>query len=179
LALAGYAFQVLPSKVLEKLDGGPAAVQAKRLALAKARQVASVLRRKDPRFEALVLGADTLVWLKGRPLAKPSGPVQARAMLSSLSGQVHAVVTGVALAGTRGREVAVAETTKVFFRKLGADEIDAYVRSGEPLDKAGAYAIQGGAAGFIRRIEGDYTNVVGLPLARLAEMLKGWEGRRK
>lgn len=134
------------------------------LALDKARRIA------PDHPEAIVIGADTLVVTRGARLGKPRDATDARAMLQRLQGRTHEVWTGVAL--VRGREQrTAAEVTSVRFAKLTGAEIDAYVASGEPLDKAGAYAIQGLAAGFVRRIEGDYCNVVGLPLARLRLLL--------
>jgi septum formation protein len=141
-----------------------------RLALAKARAAA--------RPGELALGADTVVAADGALLGKPADDEDARRMLAALSGRSHEVWTGVALvevpaaAGTgRLRERARACRTEVVFRALSESEIDAYVASGEPRDKAGAYAIQGGAANFVARVDGDYTNVVGLPLPLVEELL--------
>jgi len=134
------------------------------LALAKARRVA---RSRPGR---VVIGADTIVVLRGARLGKPSGPAEARAMLGRLHGRTHEVWTGIAL--VRGREQrTAAECTRVRFARLTKHQIDAYVATGEPLDKAGAYAIQGLGAAFVRSIEGDYCNVVGLPLERLRRLL--------
>ena len=135
------------------------------LALEKARRVAG------RRPEALVIGADTVVVAGGMRLGKPASEAEAIEMLRRLQGRAHEVWTG--LATVRGGEQrTAAEVTKVQFARLEEAELRAYVRSGEPLDKAGAYGIQGQAAQFVRRIEGDYSNVVGLPLARLRQMLK-------
>ena len=135
------------------------------LALEKARRVAG------RRPEALVIGADTVVVVGGMRLGKPASEAEAIEMLRRLQGRAHEVWTG--LATVRGGEQrTAAEVTKVQFARLEEAELRAYVRSGEPLDKAGAYGIQGQAAQFVRRIEGDYSNVVGLPLARLRQMLK-------
>ena len=117
-----------------------------------------------------VLAADTVVHRDGRIWGKPSGPADAERMLTELSGGGHLVTTGVCL-GCVGEHVVFSETTRVEFRDLSAMEIRAYVDTGEPLDKAGAYGIQGLAAGFVRQIEGSYTNVVGLPLAQVVEHL--------
>lgn len=134
------------------------------LALAKARAVA--LRRPD----AVVVGADTIVVARGARLGKPQDAAAARAMLARLHGRAHQVWTGVAV--VRGREQrTIAEVTEVRFHRMTPAEIDAYVASGEPLDKAGAYGIQGLGAAFVRGIAGDYANVVGLPLARLRRVL--------
>ena len=134
------------------------------LALHKARRVAG------KRAGCVVIGADTVVVLRGARLGKPADPERAREMLRGLHGRTHEVWTGLAVVRDREQRTA-AECTKVQFAKLGEAEIEAYVRSGEPLDKAGAYGIQGLGAQFVRRIEGDYWNVVGLPLARLRQVL--------
>ena len=134
------------------------------LALEKARRVAG---RRPGR---VVIGADTVVVVRGERLGKPRDGDQAAAMLRRLHGRTHEVWTGIAV--VRDREVrTAAECAKVQFVRLTPDEIEAYARSGEPLDKAGGYGIQGVAGQFVRRIEGDYTTVVGLPLARLRQVL--------
>jgi septum formation protein len=135
------------------------------LALEKARRVAG------RRPEALVIGADTVVVARGVRLGKPAGEAEALEMLGRLQGRTHEVWTGLAVV-RGGEQRTAAEVTKVQFARLDDAELRAYVRTGEPLDKAGAYGIQGLAAQFVRRIEGDYGNVVGLPLARLRQLLK-------
>jgi len=118
----------------------------------------------------IIIAADTLVYLDGRPLGKPGCPEDAVAMLKELSGRRHTVYTGVAL--MRGSFYTTgAEMTDVFFRNLSDSEIYTYVDTGEPLDKAGSYAAQGRGAVFVERIEGDFFNVMGLPLCRLFIML--------
>lgn len=134
------------------------------LALDKARRVAP--RRPG----AIVIGADTVVVLRGRRLGKPADAEAARAMIRALHGRCHEVWTGIAVVRDGDARTA-AECTTVQFGRMTEAEIEAYVRSGEPLDKAGAYGIQGLAGQFVKRIEGDYTNVVGLPLARLRAVL--------
>lgn len=134
------------------------------LALDKARRVA------ERRPRAVVVGADTVVVLRGQRLGKPASAEEARAMLERLHGRRHEVWTGIAV--VHGDEQRTgAECTLVHFQRLSPDDIERYVRSGESLDKAGGYGIQGLAGQFVRRIEGDYTTVVGLPLARLRQML--------
>jgi septum formation protein len=134
------------------------------LALDKARRIARV------RPDAVVIGADTIVVARGRRLGKPANAAEAADMLRRLHGRAHEVWSGIAL--VRGDEQrTAAEVTRVQFVKLSDAEILSYVRTGEPLDKAGAYAIQGLAAQFVRRIDGDWSNVVGLPLGRLRLML--------
>lgn len=136
------------------------------LALQKARPVALSLR------EGLVLGADTLVCHRGKILGKPADEDEARRMLRFLSGEVHSVITGLALVDARTDEYESCFTeTRVWMRVLEDELIDAYVATGEPMDKAGAYAIQGKAAVFVERIEGCYFNVVGLPLHQLFLLL--------
>jgi septum formation protein len=118
-----------------------------------------------------IIAADTIVVCRGERLGKPTDEGDARRMLSMLSGRRHDVVTGLALAAPGGRRLVDAEVTKVFFRRLSDAEVARYIETGEPFGKAGAYAIQGFAAPFIRKIEGCYFNVVGLPVALLFNML--------
>jgi septum formation protein len=134
------------------------------LALEKARRVAA---RRPGR---VVIGADTVVVLRGVRLGKPRTAAEAIEMMRRLHGRTHEVWTGIAV--VRDRETrSAAECAKVQFVRMSPEEIETYVQSGEPLDKAGAYGIQGLAGQFVRRIEGDYTTVVGLPLARLRTVL--------
>lgn len=145
-----------------------------------AEKALDVAGRADP--ESVVVSADTVVVLRGRIMEKPETEAHARDMLRALSGKVHQVITGVCVhgptraGGPRSRTLAV--STDVEFNDLSDEEIDAYIRSGEPMDKAGAYAIQGRAAYMIRRIHGSYTNVVGLPLTELVGLLAGEYGIR-
>ena len=119
-----------------------------------------------------VLGADTLVIVDGIILGKPTGKADARKMLRLLSGRAHRVVTGLALADARSLRVTSAHsTTTVAFRKLTVREINWYVSTGDPMDKAGAYGIQGGAGLFVTGIRGSYSNVVGLPLDLVGRLL--------
>ena len=123
--------------------------------------------------DGIVIGADTVVVWQGQVLGKPKNGDEAFEMLFKLQGSCHEVYTGIALIDVSSGEVLVGhEKTRVCFRSLDEREIRLYAASGEPLDKAGAYGVQGLAAIFITRIEGCYTNVVGLPLARLSLMLK-------
>ncbi|KPJ64061.1 hypothetical protein AMK68_02485 [candidate division KD3-62 bacterium DG_56] len=146
-------------------DSDDPGARAEAAALAKAEPVAA----EHP--GALVLGADTVVVIGDHVLGKPASPGEAVEMLRALSGRSHRVYTGLALVRDELRSVAH-EVTEVTMRTLGDDEIAAYVATGEPRDKAGGYAIQGKGAVLVSGICGDYYNVVGLPLARLAEMLK-------
>lgn len=136
------------------------------LALHKAREVAA----KHARPGDIVLGADTIVVLEREILGKPRDEAHARKMLRALSDRKHRVYTGIALIRD-GREYHAHEQTEVHFRALTDGEIDAYIATGEPMDKAGAYGIQGRGALFVDRIHGDYCNVVGLPVCRLGLML--------
>jgi nucleoside triphosphate pyrophosphatase len=137
-----------------------------RLAIEKASAIAI------ERPGALVIGADTTVVIDGQALGKPRDGSDARAMLGRLNGRAHDVLTGVAVVGPGGTRSGV-ERTRVWFDPMTADEIERYVASGEPLDKAGAYAIQGLASRYIPRIEGSYTNVVGLPVALVVRLMAG------
>lgn len=179
LAQAGIACTVEASAVDETLlPGEAAAAYVQRLALEKAQAVHAHLaypgRREWAAIEGdtIVLGADTAVVLAdGTILGKPVDSEDAKRMLALLSGRIHSVMTGVA-AISSARTVVDVEITHVSMNVILASEIDVYVRSREPLDKAGAYAIQGYAARWIPRIEGDYSNVVGLPLARVISLLQ-------
>jgi septum formation protein len=184
LSQAGLPFVALPADVDEsRLPGELAAATALRLAEAKARaavlQLAAPRRRvqEETQEEEIVIGADTIVELDGDALGKPGSAEAARAMLRRLSGRSHRVITGVAVIGMRGgHSKCAAETTEVNFAALSTEEIKWYVETGEPLDKAGGYAIQGLGCRFVERIEGCYFNVVGLPLRRVYRMLQesGW-----
>jgi len=143
------------------------AAYAERLARAKA---AAVAQRHAGTPDVRVVGADTIVVVGDDILGKPQDAADARAMLARLSGREHVVLTAVAVACGRQLESSVAETA-VVMRALGASEIADYVASGEPMDKAGAYAIQGGAAGFVCRISGDFDTVVGLPIDFVRRLL--------
>src|SRR5437762_2707300 len=153
-------------------QGEAAHVLVERLAVAKAELIPA--RAVGP---AIVIGADTEVTLEGRIFGKPRSADDARHMLERLSGRTHAVLTGVALIRLPDAErLTFVESTLVHFAMLSADEIDRYLATGEPHDKAGGYGIQGRASRYIPRIEGCYFNVVGLPLARLHHALTapGW-----
>jgi septum formation protein len=164
----GLEFEVVPSNADEPVPAGLApGTLAEQLALEKARTVAA------RRSEGLVIGADTVVALDERVLDKPGNPDEARETLRALSGREHQVTTGVAVVdASTGEARSDRVTTRVRFACLTEELIDRYVASGEPMDKAGAYGIQGGGALLIEGISGCYTNVVGLPLRRLAELLR-------
>lgn len=148
--------------------GEDALAYVQRLAEHKA---AAVFARQGNQRRLVVLGADTTVFCVGQILGKPVDEADAARMLRLLAGKTHQVMTGVALVTASARQVAV-EVTDVTMRTLSEQQIEDYIATGEPLGKAGAYAIQGRAARFIPRIEGCYFNVVGLPLARVSAMLE-------
>jgi len=147
-------------------------------AKAKAREVASLVKTQQTGDAAseniLVIGADTLVMLDGKALGKPQDQDDARYMLRLLSGRTHEVVTGCCLI-LNGKEHTFEEHTKVTFYDLTEEEISSYINSGEPMDKAGAYGIQGLGCLLVRGIEGDFFNVVGLPVARLYREIQAFE----
>jgi nucleoside triphosphate pyrophosphatase len=173
---AGIAFAIRSPEVDEvTLPGETAQAMVARLAEEKARTAATQM--EGDAHDCIVVGADTAIELDGEILGKPRDPAHAREILAKLSGRTHHVLTGIFLLRLPGGAMrAAVESSAVTFARLNEKEIDAYVASGEPLDKAGAYAIQGLAGRFIPRIEGCYFNVVGLPLARIYAFLHelGW-----
>lgn len=177
LSSAGFAFEVDSAEVDEtpppNVSG--AAPIATALAVRKAAAVLARRRSGDPERakSEVVLAADTVVWIRGELLAKPADAADARRMLTLLAGTRHVVATGwcVARADASGRESSGAAITRVLFQPITPAQIDAYIATGEPFDKAGGYAIQGKAGLFVRSIAGSYSNVVGLPLAQTVEAL--------
>ena len=162
----GLTFAVRSSDVDESVSPGLTPAQVvESLSARKGEAVAAEAAPGD-----LVLSADTVVALDGAILGKPRDRAEAEAMLTALSGRTHQVYTGVTLLQD-GRRLTEHEVTAVTFRPLSPGEIAAYVSTGEPMDKAGAYGIQGLGALLVERLEGDYFNVMGLPLCRLGEML--------
>jgi septum formation protein len=176
LAQAGYRFEVQPSSIPEPRRPGEDAIRfATRLAREKAEEVFA--RHQPSTAPTMVLGADTVVVCDEEVMGKPADAADAARMLLLLSGRTHQVVTGVAVVwGVSAAEVA-AEITHVTMRTLSPQEVAGYVAGGEPMDKAGAYAIQGYAGRWIPRIHGCYFNVVGLPLALVNSLLEGAELR--
>ena len=165
LRAAGIRFEILPTNIDETpLPGESPRAHVQRLAEEKARVACS------QRPEAIVLGADTVVVVDDRMLGKPRDEADAAAMLRLLSGRDHQVLTGVAVVTSAVARSAV-DVTIVRFATLTEEEIEGYVLSREPMDKAGAYAIQGLASRFVERIEGSYSNVVGLPVALVYRLL--------
>ena len=166
LRAAGFSFEILPVQLDERFKTGEKPEKAvTRLAEAKASAAAAL------RPGAIVLGADTMVVVRGQPLGKPAGHGDAKRMLRLLSGRSHEVLTGMCL-WSNGRRLVHVESSRVRVCKLTEAEIDWYVASGEPADKAGAYAVQGLASRFIVGIEGSYSNVVGLPISCVYNLLK-------
>ncbi len=170
LASVGIAFSVVPSRAAEEvLPGETAEAHVQRLSLDKAREVAGRSEVSGRWF----LGSDTVVVRDGEILGKPADDADARRMLRSLAGRSHRVVSGYAIIDRQtGEEISEAVQTLVRFRELTEAEIAGYIASGEPADKAGAYAIQGIGAFMVRSIDGSYTNVVGLPLCETVEALQ-------
>jgi len=164
----GLKFEVEPSNHEENVNPGLEPHElAKSLSLEKAKLVVENHR------DALVIAADTFIVLDGEILGKPITEDEARRMLETISGKQHSVITGFTIIDTAsGKVLSRSEETKVFIRELTSKEIDSYVRSKEPLDKAGAYAIQGLGSVIVKKIEGDYFNVIGLPLSVVTESLK-------
>lgn len=166
LEAAGFVCEVRPVDIDETRRGGEAAnVYVERLALDKAGAAAATCR------DRVVLGADTAVVVDSDVFGKPADAADARAMLRRLRGRAHLVLTGVAIVAPGDFRTSFVESTTVWFSEMSDAEVDWYVASGEPADKAGAYAIQGLASRFIPRIDGSYTNVVGLPVAAVAAAL--------
>ncbi|HVU44862.1 MAG TPA: Maf family protein [Terracidiphilus sp.] len=179
LVQAGFDFQVHPTHIPEDPRPGEEPISyVTRLAREKAQAAFSQLADSSQATQNLVvLGADTTVTLDGHILGKPEDAADAARILRLLSGRSHRVVTGIAVVTATSAEVA-AEVTAVQFLGLSDAEIETYIATGEPMDKAGAYGIQGRAARWIPRIEGCYFNVVGLPLALVATMLETRSGTR-
>jgi septum formation protein len=167
LRAAGFSFETVVADVDERAKADePPSIYVRRLAAEKSAAALAVVR--DP--AAIVLGADTTVVVDGAILAKPESDAESAAMLRRLSGRPHQVLTGISL--RRGpQEVGRVDSTTVHFVRLSDEDVLWYVASGEGRDKAGAYAIQGLASRFIPRIEGSYSNVVGLPVAAVVELL--------
>jgi septum formation protein len=162
----GIPFQVHAAHINEDQIAGEA---AREYALRLAREKAQAVAAHYP--QSYVLGADTIVVVDGEVMGKPKDHADAARMLRLLSGRGHEVTTAVSLVAPARTETRAC-TTKVYFRELTEDEIQQYVASGEPMDKAGAYAIQGGASRWTDRIEGEWSNVVGLPLSLVTDLLR-------
>jgi septum formation protein len=169
---AGFAFDVLPAHVDEaRLPNERAEDYVRRVARMKSRLAADAARKETA--QAVVIGADTVVVAEGQVLGKPGGIEDARRMLRMLSGKTHEVLTGLSIIQKADdAETSHLETTRVSFLALSEGDIADYLATGEPLDKAGAYGIQGVGGRFVWRIEGCYFNVMGLPVSRLWSLLR-------
>ena len=170
LEQGGIPFTVIPSQAEEKITTEQPGQAVEELSYLKCSDI-----YEKSLGDVLVIGADTAVASEGKILGKPSSQKDAVKMLQSLQGREHEVYTGVTIMareGNENRKKTFHEKTKVVFYPMSEDEIRSYVNTGEPMDKAGAYGIQGKSAVFIKEISGDYNNVVGLPLARLYQELK-------
>ena len=173
LRKAGFDFEVVPVYADESPRPDEAATDyVRRLAEEKARTAARQLAKDAVDDFTFIIGADTVVVIGSEILGKPSSPANAREMLRRLSGKTHDVYSGLAVLQGNGSAHTAVEKTRVTFQPLSEEEIENYIASGEPFDKAGAYAIQGRGGKFISRIEGCYFNVMGLPLARLYSLLR-------
>ena len=165
LAKMGYTFEICAPEVDEHVTGHARDIVH---ALAERKAEAAAARCRD----GVVVASDTLVSLDGKPLGKPCDAADAHRMLAALSGREHEVFTGVCVLDVAtGRRETRAVRTGVTFRDLSGEEIDAYISTGEPMDKAGAYAIQGGASHFVEALDGEFENVVGFPVLEVREML--------
>ena len=166
LNLIGISHEVRPANIDESMR---TRVVPRRHAERLAREKASSIATRDP--DLVTIGADTVVVVNRKVLGKPKDEAEARHMLAQLSGREHTVITAIAVA--RGKKLRSSiEEVRVKFRHLRDDEIEAYVATGEPMDKAGAYGIQGYGATIVERIEGDYFAVMGLPLVRLTSLMR-------
>ncbi len=187
MAQAGFAFEVLVSEADETIETETPGEMVEVLSERKAAAVAEEIKRQGfTEASVLLVGADTMVAIDGKKLGKPKDEKGAEEMLEELSGRTHQVYTGVTLIRLKKAENGsilqesrtFSEGTDVSFYPLTKEEIRSYIATGEPMDKAGAYGIQGKAAVFVKEIKGDYNNVVGLPIARLYQELKNWSGAK-
>lgn len=168
----GLQFEILVSDADEsKIDKNavPVSIYVQELAMLKALAVAKKLKNKN----ALIIAADTVVYLDGKILGKPKDESDAKNMLKALSGRCHSVFTGVCVMDAKTlKSVCANEETKVYFKELSEERIDDYVRTKEPMDKAGAYAVQGLGGMLVEKTEGDFLNVIGLPAKKLFDILE-------
>ena len=171
LATLGLQFEVTPANVTETTDTTDTPQE---LAKALSRQKAQAVARHNK--NALIIAADTFILFRGKIMGKPDSDAAAYRMLQALSGKSHTVITGYTIIDTAsGKTISRAIETRVYLKALTPAEIANYVKSGEPRDKAGGYAIQGRGAAIVKKISGDYSNVVGLPLSALVEDLKAFD----
>ena len=165
MGYTGIPFEVITAEAEELKEGSPA-----ELVMENARRKARAVAKQHP--GRMVLAADTVVYQDGRVLGKPRDEQDARDMLRRLSGNIHTVFTGVCVIGEDGGERVSVDASRVEFVSLTEEAISWYIATGEPMDKAGAYAMQGRAGMFVRSISGSYSNVIGLPMAMVREILK-------
>ena len=166
LSMLGMDFEIIPSQKEEIMPAGLSPEETvMQLARSKCNEVRELLREGEK--DAVIISADTIVWIDGKILGKPSGEKEAFEMLSALSGRTHSVYTGICV-----NSAVSFEKSEVRFAQLSEEEIRAYIATREPMDKAGAYGIQGLGGMFIEHIDGDYFNIMGLPIHRLYLMLK-------
>lgn len=171
LSQLGVEFSIEPAQSDEESSAEDPGQMVKELAYSKADEIFS----KHPKLDLIVIGADTVVAKNGQVLGKPSDEQEAKKMLTGLSGEIHTVYTGVALLDRQNGEMhqdVFYQATQVQFYPMSELEIEEYIATGEPMDKAGAYGIQGIGARFVREIRGDYYTVVGLPIAELYHKLR-------
>ncbi|MBL7996362.1 septum formation inhibitor Maf [bacterium] len=167
LSQIGFNFKAVPSSIEETFTNHDPVQVARELAMNKAKEVAEIYP------ESIVIGADTIVFLNNQILGKPASEAEAIDMLRSLSGNTHVVYTAFAIIQKCvNKQIVDFETTEVTFRNISDEEIGVYVRSGSPMDKAGAYGIQDQSAVFVQKITGDFYNVVGLPISKIYHYLQ-------
>jgi septum formation protein len=171
LSMTRLEFEVVASEYEEDMtENLPPSELAKKLSLGKAEDIA---KKYD---DAIIIAADTFVTLDGKVLGKPYTPEKAKEMLSFMSGKTHTCITGFTIIDTDSKKtISEAVVTNVYFKPLTDSEIDTYIASGEPLDRSGSYAIQGLGGVFVEKLDGDFFNVMGLPLNRLVERLKEFD----
>lgn len=170
MAAAGMEFRVVAADI-EEIPGPRETPEAFAARAAREKAEAVAARLPEPKGDRIVIGCDTVVTIGGAILGKPADAAEAAGMLRSLSGRSHRVLTGLCVLQDTGRFLTQVVETQVDFRALREEDIARYVATGEPMDKAGAYAIQGGAAHMVAAVRGSYTNVVGLPVAELVGLL--------
>ena len=172
MTMAGLAFDVIVSDCEENIAYDGPEDMVKKLSLLKAKDVAEKIQKTD-HTPHLVIGADTIVYFQGQILGKPKDTDEAFRMLKAMAGKTHTVYTGVSVIDTATAHTETFyEETKVEFYDVTDEEITAYIATGDPLDKAGSYGVQGRGCFLVKRIEGDYFTVVGLPIARLIRVLQ-------
>lgn len=169
---AGFNINILPSDADENINENDPVELVKKLSFLKAESVYNNVKEKNINSDAIVLGADTVVFANDEILGKPKDKEDARAMIKMLEGKVHSVFTGFTLFFANGESITDYSETKVFVYPMSDDDIEEYISTDEPYDKAGAYGIQGVFGKYVEKIEGDYQNVVGLPVSKILWRIK-------